>query len=175
MKSSKCLQPPQCSTPTRKKAIFLYSLFQFPLLKFVAVCLSSSCSAGPSRVWLPSSLQPPTRELTAQLIKHSSPLIAWTRSKLSVSFMCRTQDSSCSLTSAEKRGKNHIPQSRSGCNLLAGWPIQRASQQHPHHLFFTDTALDSQPPAHSVARCHIILNDRFHIYCRQGVAMSSTC
>lgn len=43
---------------------FLYNLFQFPLLKFAAVCFSSSCSARPSRAWLLSLPEPLVREMT---------------------------------------------------------------------------------------------------------------
>lgn len=60
-------QPTPVFTPHQGKTVFLYILFQFPLLKFAAVCLSSSCCARPSRAWLPSLLQPPIRELTTAI------------------------------------------------------------------------------------------------------------
>lgn len=58
---------PSVQHPPGKKMVFLIASSNFPLLKFVAVCFSSSCCAGPSRVWLPSSLQPPVRELRAAI------------------------------------------------------------------------------------------------------------
>lgn len=166
-------QPAQRSTPTRKKNVFLYTCSNFPRWNLWQFASHPPAVQGPAEFGSHFHYSHPLGSWQQQLIKHSSPLIAWTHSKLSVSFVSRMQDSSCSPSSTEKRGTNHIPQSRPGCNLLAGWATQCAIQQDPHHLCCTDT-LDYQPLAHTVAWSHTTLNGRFYIYCCQGVAMSSS-
>lgn len=166
---------PSVQHPPGKKMVFLTVSSNFPLLKFVAVCFSSSCCAGPSRVWLPSSLQPPIRELTAAIDQAlQSPHCL---DSLQIIGIFHVQDSELQLQPHQcwEERKNHMPQSRPGCNLLSGWPTQCASQQDPHHPFCIGTTLDYQPRAHNVEWGPTISNGRFYVYSHWGLPWAPDC
>lgn len=110
-----------------KKTFFFLSCSSFP---------SEICNSLPLILLLCKAQQslapilprPPIRELKTAIDQAFQ--LPQCLNSLQASFMYQTQDSSCSLISAEGRENNHVPQCR------PGWHTQCAGQQDLHRLFF---------------------------------------